>query len=396
MTNTPVPPSDVTAAATAAATAVADAAPDAGADWSDAAWELAAAQPAAQPAPANEAANEAAADAMAGFAGDTKTLSQEEIDRLLNFAAPEGGGAEMSAIQRLVSSTTVNKDRLPMLDVVFDRMVRLLNTSLRQFASTNVEASLSKIEWLRYTDFQDAIELPALIGVARAEPWDNQMLVTIDSALIYCMMDVLLGGRRSRPGRIDGRAYTSIERKMTERMMKVVLQDLGQSFDPLAQVDFVFDRLEVNPQFATITRATNAIIRVRIAVEVERRTGHIDIVIPYATLEPVRGKLVQMFMGEKFGHDTVWENHLKNELMRSKLELVAVLAETKVPLGEVLAWQKGQSLKLRINPDSTILVFSKTIPLFAGHMGQRNDNIAVKIDTDLDTKQELIDGLLSH
>lgn len=397
MTNTPAPPSDVTAAPDAA---VADAAPDAGADWSDAAWELAAsqpaAQPAAQPAPVSETANETAAEAMAGFSGDTKTLSQEEIDRLLNFAAPEGGGAEMSAIQRLVSSTTVNKDRLPMLDVVFDRMVRLLNTSLRQFASTNVEASLSKIEWLRYTDFQDAIELPALIGVARAEPWDNQMLVTIDSALIYCMMDVLLGGRRSRPGRIDGRAYTSIERKMTERMMKVVLQDLGQSFDPLAQVDFVFDRLEVNPQFATITRATNAIIRVRIAVEVERRTGHIDIVIPYATLEPVRGKLVQMFMGEKFGHDTVWENHLKNELMRSKLELVAVLAETKVPLGEVLAWQKGQSLKLRINPDSTILVFSKTIPLFAGHMGQRNDNIAVKIDTDLDTKQELIDGLLSH
>ncbi|WP_434624450.1 flagellar motor switch protein FliM [Azospirillum sp. B2RO_4] len=371
------------------------------ADWSDAAWELAAAQQTAAPAPPPAAEAAAMAKEMTeamqqALTGETKTLSQEEIDRLLNFGAPEGGGPEMSAIQRLVSSTTVNKDRLPMLDVVFDRMVRMLNTSLRQFASTNVEASLSKIEWLRYTDFQDAIELPALIGVARAEPWDNQMLVTIDSALIYCMMDVLLGGRRSRPGRIDGRAYTSIERKMTERMMKVVLQDLGQSFDPLAQVDFVFDRLEVNPQFATITRATNAIIRVRIAVEVERRTGHIDIVIPYATLEPIRGKLVQMFMGEKFGHDTVWESHLKNELMRSKLELVAVLAETKVPLGEILAWQKGQSLKLRINPDSTVLVFSKTIPLFAGHMGQRNDNIAVKIDTDLDTKQELIDGLLSH
>ncbi|ANC92693.2 flagellar motor switch protein FliM [Azospirillum humicireducens] len=377
----------------AAAQTVPDEGSDGAADWSDAAWELAAAR---QTAPPAAAAAEATGDAMAGLPGETRTLSQEEIDRLLNFAAPEGGGPAMSAIQRLVSSTTVNKDRLPMLDVVFDRMVRMLNTSLRQFASTNVEASLSKIEWLRYTDFQDTIELPALIGVARAEPWDNQMLVSIDSALIYCMMDVLLGGRRSRPGRIDGRAYTSIERKMTERMMKVVLQDLGQSFDPLAQVDFVFDRLEVNPQFATITRATNAIIRVRIAVEVERRTGHIDIVIPYATLEPIRGKLVQMFMGEKFGHDTVWESHLKNELMRSKLELVAVLAETKVPLGEVLAWQKGQSLKLRIGPDQTVLVFSKTIPLFAGQMGQRNDNIAVKIDTDLDTKQELIDGLLSH
>lgn len=342
-----------------------------------------------------EDASETFANAGEGMT-ETKTLSQEEIDRLLDFDRPAEDAPHMGAIERLVSSTTVNKDRLPMLDVVFDRMVRLLNTSLRQFSSTNVEAMLQRIDWLRFNEFLDTIELPALIGVARAEPWDNQILVSVDGSLIYCMMDVLLGGRRSRPGRIEGRAYTSIERKMTERLIKVILQNLGQSFDPLAQVDFAFDRLEVNPQFATITRATNAVIRVRVAIEVEKRMGHADIIIPYATLEPVRGKLVQMFMGEKFGNDTVWESHLKSELMRTKLDLTAVLGEMQVPLGEVLNWQKGSSLKLRIDPDTTVMMLSKTTPLFAGRMGQRNDNIAIKIDTDLEAKQELIDGLLSR
>lgn len=333
---------------------------------------------------------------MAARLDDAKELSQEEIDRLLNLTNPEAATPPPNAIQRLVSSTTVNKDRLPMLDVVFDRMVRLLNTSLRQLTSSNVEASLIRIDWLRFNEYLDTVELPALIGVARADPWDGQLLVSVDSALIYCLMDVLLGGRRSRPGRVDGRAYTSIERKMTERLIRVILQDLGQSFDPLAQVDFNFDRLEVNPQFATVTRATNAAIRVRIAIEMDRRTGHADVVIPYATLEPVRGKLVQMFMGEKFGHDTVWENHLKAELMRSKVDLAVVLTEMQVPLGEVLNWQKGTSLKLHVTPDTQLTVLSRTTPLFAGRMGQRNDRIAVKIETDLDTKQELIDGLLSH
>lgn len=334
--------------------------------------------------------------AMAAPIDDAKELSQEEIDRLLNFANRDPDPVQPNAIQRLVSSTTVNKDRLPMLDVVFDRMVRLLNTSLRQLTSTNVEASLIRIDWLRFNEFLDTVELPALIGVARADPWDGQLLVSVDSALIYCLMDVLLGGRRSRPGRVDGRAYTSIERKMTERLVRVVLQDLGQSFDPLAQVDFSFDRLEVNPQFATVTRATNAAIRVRIAVEMDRRTGYTDIVIPYATLEPVRGKLVQMFMGEKFGHDTVWENHLKAELMRSKVELAVVLTQMQVPLGEVLNWKKGTALKLHVTPDAQLTVLSRTTPLFSGRMGQRNDRIAVKIESDLETKQDLIDGLLSH
>jgi flagellar motor switch protein FliM len=325
-----------------------------------------------------------------------KQLSQEEIDRLLNFDMPAGEAHEPSAIERLVTSTTVNKDRLPMLDVVFDHMVRLLNTSLRQFTSTSVDTSLQRIDWLRYNDFLDTVQLPAMLGVARAEQWDNQLLVSVDSALIYCMMDVLLGGRRSRPGRIDGRAYTSIERKMTERLIRTLLNDLSQAFDPLTQVDFTFDRLEVNPQFVSITRGTNAVIRVRVAIEMEHRIGHADIVIPYATLEPIRGKLVQMFMGEKFGHDTVWEGHLKSELMRAKLELVAVMHETQLPLGEVLNWEKGTSLKLRLAPDTPVTLHSKTVPLFAGRMGQRNDNIAIKIETDLESKQELIDGLLPH
>jgi len=325
-----------------------------------------------------------------------KELSQEEIDRLLNFDQPVTEERVIGAIERLVSSTTVNKDRLPMLEVVFDRMVRLLNTSLRQFSSTNVEASLVRIDWLRFNEFLANIELPALIGVARAEQWDNHILLSVDGSLIYCMMDVLLGGRRSRPGRIEGRAYTSIERKMTERLMKVILQNLGQSFDPLAQIDFAFDRLEVNPQFATITRANNAVIRIRVAVEFERRGGHADIVIPYSTLEPVRGKLVQMFMGEKFGNDSVWESHLKAELMRTQLDLTAVLGEMRVPLGEVLNWKKGTSLKLRVDADAPVTLLSRTTPLFAGHIGRRDDNIAIKIETDLDAKGELIDGILSH
>lgn len=328
---------------------------------------------------------------------EPKQLNQAEIDRLLNFDGPaDTAAAPSSAIERLVNSTAVNKDRLPMLDVVFDRMVRLLNTSLRQLTSSNVEASLLRIDWLRFNDFLSTVELPALIGVARAEQWDNQLLVSIDSSMIYCMMDILLGGRRSRPGRVDGRAYTSIERKLTERLVKVILQDLGQSFDPLTKVDFVFDRLEVNPQFATITRATNVTIRARIAIEVERRIGHAEIVIPYATLEPVRDKLVQMFMGEKFGRDAMWENHLKSELQRTRLDLVAVLHQMEVPLGEVLAWRPGTALKLRISPDNQTLLMSGETPLFAGRMGQRNENIAVKIETDLDTKGELIDDLLPH
>jgi len=49
----------------------------------------------------------------------------------------------------LINSALVNYERLPMLEVVFDRLVRMMSTSLRNFTSDNVEVSLDQITSVR-------------------------------------------------------------------------------------------------------------------------------------------------------------------------------------------------------------------------------------------------------
>ena len=240
-----------------------------------------------------------------GEAG-TRVLDQSAIDNLLGFDAdhPDGEGRGVLA---LVNSGLVNYERLPMLDVVFDRLVRMLSTSLRNLTSDNVEVTLDQIASVRFGDYLGGLPMPALITVFRAEEWDNYGLLTVDSALIYSVVDVLLGGRRGTAAmRIEGRPYTTIERNIVERMLHVVLADLTAAFDPISAVTFKFDRLETNPRFATITRANNAAVLVKIRIDMDDRGGRLDLLIPYATLEPVRELLLQMFMGEKFGRDSIW------------------------------------------------------------------------------------------
>jgi hypothetical protein len=51
-------------------------------------------------------------------------------------------------------------------------------------------------------------------------------LLTVDSNLIYSIIDVLLGGRRGTTAmRVEGRPYTTIERTLVQRMIEVVLDD---------------------------------------------------------------------------------------------------------------------------------------------------------------------------
>ncbi len=212
----------------------------------------------------------------------------------------------------------------------------------------------------------------------------------VDSALIYSIVDVLLGGRRGTAAmRIEGRPYTTIERNLVERMVHVVLSDLSAAFDPLSPVTFRFDRLETNPRFATIVRPGNAAVLAKLRIDMEDRGGRLELLIPYATLEPVRELLLQMFMGEKFGRDSIWENHLASELWLTDVEMRAVLDQVTLPLREVLNWRVGSRLMLGTQPDGLVDLQCGEVAMFQGRMGRLKGNIAVRIDHDVLKSEEL-------
>ena len=111
---------------------------------------------------------------------------------------------------------------------------------MRNFTSDNVEVSLDRITSVRFGDYLNSIPLPAILGVFKAEEWDNFGLVTVDSSLIYSIIDVLLGGRRGQTSlRIEGRPYTTIETNLVKRLIEVVLADAEQAFRPLSPVTFI-------------------------------------------------------------------------------------------------------------------------------------------------------------
>ena len=325
--------------------------------------------------------DDGAATPDSGAGQSTRVLNQDEIDSLLGFDDEHDEGAEKSGIQAILNSALVSYERLPMLEVVFDRLVRLMSTSLRNFTSDNVEVSLDNIASIRFGDYLNSIPLPAMLSVFKAEEWDNYGLITVDSSLIYSIVDVLLGGRRGTAAmRIEGRPYTTIERSLVERMVHVMLSDLSAAFEPLSPVTFRFDRLETNPRFATISRPSNAAIVIRLRIDMEDRGGRLEMMLPYATLEPVRELLLQMFMGEKFGRDSIWETHLAEELWLTNVELEAVLDQMTMKLDEVFSLKVGSQLMLNATPSSRVIMRCGDVKLYTGKMGRKGEKIAVKIE----------------
>jgi flagellar motor switch protein FliM len=327
---------------------------------------------------------EANASAAAGAEGPDRVLNQDEIDSLLGFDASTSAAVELTGVQALINSALVSYERLPMLEIVFDRLVRLATTSLRNFTSDNVEVSMESISSVRFGDYLNSIPLPAILSVIKAEEWDNFGLLTVDSNLIYSMIDVLLGGRRVG-GQIlvEGRPYTTIELALARRMIEVILEDTHRAFEPVTDVTFKLERLETNPRFAAISRPANAAILIELRIEMDDRGGKIEILLPYATIEPIREQLLQMYMGEKFGRDPIWEGHLATEIYEADVQVEAILHEFDLPLSKVLGLSPGETLMFDTAPTEPVRLRCGDVELTEGVMGHIGNHVSVRVSRPL-------------
>lgn len=317
---------------------------------------------------------------QAAKGGAERILNQDEIDSLLGFSFDNLSFGDNSGIRAIIDSAMVTYERLPMLEIVFDRLVRLMTTSLRNFTSDNVEVSLDHITSVRFGEYLNSIPLPAILAVFKAEEWENFGIFTVDSQLIYAMIDVLLGGRRGQSAlRVDGRPYTTIEANLVKRMIEVVLADAEIAFKPVSPVHFNIDRLETNPRFAAISRPTNAAILVRLRIDMEDRGGTIELLVPYATIEPIRDTLLQAFTGDKFGRDPIWEGHLATEIWQAGINIESVLYEAELPLSRIMSLKEGDTLMLDIKSDALVKVRCGDVTLTEGRMGRVGDRVAVRV-----------------
>lgn len=310
---------------------------------------------------------------------DDGVLHQDEIDDIFGISMDDE--EPTTGVEALLSSNRIQHKRVPLLEACIYRLVRALNASMRTFTSDDVELSLTDSSSVRFGNYIDTIPLPALISVYKAVEWNGCGLICVDSPLIYSILDALLGGRRSSmPLSVEGRSFTAIEVTLVERMINLILKEMSTAFKPLAEVAFISERMESNPSLVTIAYPTDTAILFKVDVEMDSRGGSIEILIPYPTLEPVQHLLKQMFMGEKFGRDSVWEAHWTDEMLLTDVEVEVSLGEQIVSLNEIMALEVGSTLRFDKKPHEHATLRCGDIPLLRGKVGRAGDRIALEVD----------------
>lgn len=322
-------------------------------------------------------------------------LTQEEVDSLLSGLSAGKVETETEASmpepEGVVAYDFTNQDqvirgRMPTFEVINERFAREIRASMTAMLHTNVDISAESLDTLKFSEFGRSLPVPTSLHMFRMEPLRGHGLLVLESQLVFSLIDQFFGGKGSTKARIEGREFTSIEEVMIKKVVVACLKDLETAWFPVEPVRTTMVRSEVNPQFATIVMPTDLVIVTRFEVELEQTAGTLIVCLPYAMIEPLRGKLAAGFQAEVEDVDYTWQKRLKEIILDSSVELSVQLGTTEIT-GERLVYLKsGDIVELDQDAEDTLVGLVEGYPKLQGYAGLRRGFQAFRVEKKLYTK----------
>jgi flagellar motor switch protein FliM len=320
-----------------------------------------------------------------------QVLSQNEVDALLSAVSDNrmdapgadaggGGGGGAGVVQYdLANQDRIIRGRMPTLDIIHDRFIRLfrmtLSNSLRKMANISVNSTGP----LKFSEFMNSLPLPSCLNILRLDPLRGAAVMVIESKLLYALVDSFFGGNDVPYTKIEGKDFTQIEIKIARRVVLTAIDDLEKAWEPVYPLKIGYSRTEINPQFVAVVPPSDVVIATTFDVELEKVSGTIKVVIPYATLEPIKSKLSVGFQSEQLEVDFIWINRIKEQIMGTTANLLVKLGNADITLRDLMELEPGDIIQLNTDATLPLDVLIEGVPKFKGIPGLSKGNRAIKI-----------------
>ncbi|MGY2047692.1 flagellar motor switch protein FliM [Methylobacterium sp. JK268] len=297
---------------------------------------------------------------------------------------------------RLLDASGLSPDRLPMLNVIFDRLATACADNLKHLAVSPIFYSLMSVESGMFGDMLEPYEANAVVGIFYSPQWDGHVLVGLDRDFVFTMVEVLLGADGSEPPVEEARNFSSIELRIAQMTMEQIGKALESAFSLVSVATLKLERTETRMDFAIIGRRSNKAVAAKFLLQALNRGGEMFLIIPQSVLNPMRQALSKVLTGESTSRDPRWERQISTEVKKTEVTLHAVLEERTLTLGEIANLKVGQVLTLDATPKSRVKLESKDEPLFWCQVGQANGTYVLRIEDEIDQDKEFMDGVLSR
>ena len=320
-----------------------------------------------------------------------EVLSQSQIDALLNAArsgeldvdAPSDKHAEQKYRKYdFYSPRKFTKDRLKMLNSIFESYARVINSRINALLHATCEIEVDSVEEQRYYEFSNALSESDVVSLAEIDleklQGEDPILVHMDTPVVLSMLDRMMGGEGDTDSSLPSDyKLTDLELNMYEDLVSDLVPILSSSWENYITIKFSYVRTEVNPTLVQLIGYDETVVIVGINIKFDNCDGRISLCLPGEMLTNIFSEISKSTSRRSSGEDKSEE--IFDSLRESELEIVAELARTRLLLSDIYHLNVGDVVNIKRPKDAPVFLNIGGRRWFDGRMGTSNKQVAVKI-----------------
>jgi flagellar motor switch protein FliM len=310
-----------------------------------------------------------------------KILSQEEIDALLGSAReierdatrePADVAAAEATLYNFRRPDRVSKEQIRSLHFLHDRFARNVATSLSAYLRSATDVNVVSVEQFTYSEFLMSLPDPTAFYALSLPPIDGLGALELNPSIAFAMIDRMLGGT-GRPPSLS-RALTEIEQNVVDSVVKLILENLTESWAPIISVHFRIHGRETRPQMLQVAAPNEVFILLVFDIKIAETRGMLNLCVPAA----VGASFAQGWHGTHREPTPLERRRLFENIGRVPLSMSASIG-TRLEARELLALRPGDCLSLGRAVRDPIEVFAGRVVKFKGHPVRSSRFVGVEV-----------------
>jgi len=331
-------------------------------------------------------------------------LTQAEVESLLSAMESAPGGAAVAAPALAASPLPdfsprprekvtpydfkrperVGKEQMRALQTLHEGFSRNFGAALSAFLRAIVEVKLTSVDQLTYSEFVFSLENPTCFNLIKALPLDGNLILDINPAILYPIIDRLLGGGRQHVP-VARRPLTEIELRLVGRITNLFLSEMQKAWENVIPLEMSVEKVESNPQLVQIVPPNEVVVLISFEMVLGEQRGMMNLCIPFNSIERIGNKLSSnswVSYGKRQSSPESIQRVSQN-LQGSVVELRVQLAETRISTGDMIGLRVGDIITTDKDVNTPIVVSIEGIEKFSARAGAFKGRKAIQIEAPL-------------
>ncbi len=286
-----------------------------------------------------------------------RVLSQDEIDNVFKNLREDSGEddpARRAQPYDFRRPDRIAKDQLRAIHVLHENFARGLASSLSAYLRAYAVVNLVSVEQLSFMEFSQCLPSPSCIVSLAMKPYDGSALLELNPALVFPILEMLLGGTGKTIGIRPNREITEIEESILEGLFRIILNDLRSAWQQVTNMQFSIESFETESQHLQILAPNEAVVAISMEVRIGENAGMMNLGIPSIVVKMLRQKFDQQWSVRK--SEATEDEHLRlfRLIKPAQINVEARLQGPTLRVQDLLKIEEGQILAFDYPVDNTV------------------------------------------